>query len=152
MGSKESGLNRRKFLTTALTVGGGVLATTMLKPFNAIVFAANEPKDPSAVWYGIGIDIKKCIGCGRCANSCKSENNQYIFSVKDKGIGIEPQYFERIFQIFQRLHVRNKYEGTGIGLAICKRIAERHGGKIWVKSELGKGSVFYISIPKNNTF
>ncbi len=83
--------------------------------------------------------------------SCKSENNQYIFSVKDKGIGIEPQYFERIFQIFQRLHVRNKYEGTGIGLAICKRIAERHGGKIWVKSEYGKGSVFYVSIPKNNT-
>jgi Fe-S-cluster-containing dehydrogenase component len=75
MGSQESGLNRRKFLTSALAVGGGVLATTMLKPFNGVVFAANEPKDPNAVWYGIGIDIKKCIGCGRCANACKSENH-----------------------------------------------------------------------------
>jgi tetrathionate reductase subunit B len=75
MGTQEPGQTRRKFLTTALTVGGGVLATTMLKPFNAVVFAANEPKDPNAVWYGIGIDIKKCIGCGRCANACKSENH-----------------------------------------------------------------------------
>jgi tetrathionate reductase subunit B len=75
MGAQESGLNRRKFLTTALAVGGGVLATTLLKPFNGVVFAANEPADPNAVWYGIGIDIKKCIGCGRCANACKSEND-----------------------------------------------------------------------------
>jgi PAS domain S-box-containing protein len=83
--------------------------------------------------------------------SCKTEKDQYIFSLADKGIGIEPQYFERIFQIFQRLHARNKYEGTGIGLAICKRIAEHHGGKIWVKSAYGKGSTFFVSIPKSNT-
>ena len=75
MGIQESGQSRRKFITSALAVGGGVLATTLLKPFNTVVFAANEPSDPNAVWYGIGIDIQKCIGCGRCADACKSENH-----------------------------------------------------------------------------
>jgi len=75
MGPQKSGQSRRKFLTAAFTVGGGVLATTLLKPFNGVVFAANEPADPNEIWYGIGIDIKKCIGCGRCANACKLENH-----------------------------------------------------------------------------
>lgn len=92
--------------------------------------------------------IKFSKGAPRIHISCKSEKKHYIISVRDEGIGIDHQYFEKIFGIYKRLVPRDEYEGTGIGLAICKKILENHNGKIWVESETGKGSTFIFSIPK----
>ncbi len=92
--------------------------------------------------------IKFCEASPRIYIYSELAETNYIFSVEDNGIGIESQYFEKIFRIFQRLNATEQYKGAGVGLAICKRIVERHSGKIWVKSEPGKGTTFFFYLPK----
>ena len=102
---------------------------------NAIKFRAGQPPE-------IQIDAD------RTQDPQAPARQGWRFSVRDNGIGIEQKYFDRIFVIFQRLHGRDEYPGTGIGLAICKKIVERHGGRIWLESEPGKGTTFYFTIPE----
>jgi len=96
---------------------------------NAIKFRSEEP---TAVQIGAACDVA---------------HNEWQISVRDNGIGFDIKYAGKIFTIFQRLHTQEEYPGTGMGLALCKKIVERHGGRIWVESELGKGSTFYFTLP-----
>ncbi len=79
--------------------------------------------------------------------SAKNKDREWIFSIQDNGIGIEPKFSERVFIIFQKLHPRSRFQGTGIGLALCKRIVERHGGRIWIEPAPERGSIVHFSIP-----
>ncbi|AFY36087.1 GAF domain-containing protein [Calothrix sp. PCC 7507] len=120
--------------------------TQMLQVFqnfisNAIKFSREEPPK-----IHIGA-VKRTVTPDEKHTNLNLTETEWLFSVRDNGIGLETQYAERIFVIFQRLHGRSKYPGTGIGLAICKKIIERHHGSIWVESEPGQGSIFYFTIP-----
>jgi PAS domain S-box-containing protein len=97
---------------------------------------------------GNAIKFRKKDEPARIHVGVESLHDEWRFTVSDNGIGIEPQYFERIFMVFQRLHTRDEYPGTGIGLAICKKVVDRHGGRIWVESAQGKGSRFIFTLPK----
>jgi len=96
----------------------------------------------------IGNAVRFCdVELPRIHISAESKPKEWLFTVSDNGIGIEPGDFDRIFIIFQSAHGKERHPGTGIGLALCKRIVERHGGRIWVESEVGKGSCFFFTIP-----
>ncbi len=129
----------------------------LIKDKQAIIIVKEMPKKIIAEPNQLGILILNLL-----TNALKFNNNEqpkvvigveekkdcWVFSVVDNGIGIKDEYKEKIFEIFKRLHKKEEFEGTGIGLALCKKVVERHQGKIWVNSEEGKGSAFYFSIAK----
>ena len=121
-------------------------ATITVDPLPTLL--ADAPQLVSLFQNLIGNAIKYRSDKPPCVHiHARQQDQQWLFSIKDNGIGIDPQFAERIFVIFQRLHGREAYSGTGIGLAICKKIVERHKGTIWMESEIGKGSVFFFSLP-----
>ena len=129
-------------LSTTLEERGALVSSDPLPTVSA------DPVQLTQVFQNlVGNGVKFCERRPpRIHVSARCEEGTWVFSVQDNGIGIDRQYWDRIFVLFQRLHARSEYAGTGIGLAICKRIVERHGGRIWVESELGKGSTFSFTL------
>ena len=113
---------------------------------NAIKFRGKEtPHVHISTTRGSGIRDRESDSTNHKLQT--TNHKTWMFSIRDNGIGIDPEFFDRIFTIFQRLHNQEEYPGTGIGLAVCKKIVGRHGGRIWVESEPGKGTVFFFTIP-----
>jgi light-regulated signal transduction histidine kinase (bacteriophytochrome) len=131
-------------LDVAIAESGAVITHD---PLPALVAAATQLTQLFQNLFSNAIKFRRPEEAPRIHVSSKRQDGGWQFSVRDNGIGIDPQYFDRIFIIFQRLHGREEYPGTGIGLAICKKIVERHGGRIWVESERGKGCTFHFVIP-----
>jgi PAS domain S-box-containing protein len=131
-------------LRTALEESGGALTHDPLPEVEG-----DESQLAQLLQNLIGNAIKFRAGVKPAVHIYSFEKeNEFVLAVQDNGIGIEPQYFERIFMVFQRLHDKGQYPGTGIGLAICKKVVDRHGGRIWVESAPGKGSRFVFTLPK----
>jgi signal transduction histidine kinase len=129
-------------LTTAIRESGAAVTCEHLPDVRA------DPTQLTQLFQNLVANaVKFRRGTPRIHVSVRCEQGDWVFSVQDNGIGIEEEYHERIFAIFQRLHTREEYAGSGVGLAICKKIVERHHGRIWVASEVGVGSVFHFTLP-----
>jgi two-component system, chemotaxis family, sensor kinase Cph1 len=148
--SSEAALRRALFNLRTATEEAGAAVTYDAMP----MVHADESQVAQLFQNLIGNALKfRSASVPRIHVHAKEERGEWQFEVRDNGIGIEPQYFERIFMVFQRLHNKGEYPGTGIGLAICKKVVERHGGRIWVESRLAQdanhGSSFYFTLPQH---
>lgn len=140
-------LNVRKLFALSIAESSANFAVNSLPVIEAVEAEMQQLFQnlvSNALKYHNGKSLRIEVGC-------TEEDQSWKFYVKDNGLGIDPKYFEKIFIIFQRLHNKSEYSGTGIGLSVCKKIVSRHGGEIWVTSELGKGSAFYFTIPKTKS-
>lgn len=115
---------------------------------NAIKFhGAAAPRVHVSARETVACETLEVLKSARETFEVSETSKVWEFAVHDNGIGIDPRYFQRLFVLFQRLHTTDEYPGTGIGLAVCKRIVERHGGRIWVESTPGQGSTFFFTLP-----
>jgi light-regulated signal transduction histidine kinase (bacteriophytochrome) len=151
--SAEAALGRALFNLRAATEEAGAAVTHDPMP----MVRADEVQLAQLLQNLMGNALKfRSASVPRIHVGVSEREDEWIFEVRDNGIGIEPQYYERIFMVFQRLHNKGEYPGTGIGLAICKKVVERHGGRIWVESRPAQGSTqvpsqgssFYFTLPK----